>query len=275
MKDGLPIGTWNHVEVVIGLRGFGKSTYCVDRARELQRESGAYVIGHSLGARLPTELPDGSKVDIVYYETIDKLDAGLKRRPEMMHVLATGDADILLRYARDLSIALRQRAWRREKGFLRRWSPMSNMDGIKCRPIVVVFDESVALTMNLGKSGARNEDNRYFKEAVYSARHEHIAYMFQIQDPTALGPALQTQATNYIVFHTEHQWSINAFNAMGATDEQLREIPLLEVGEYVEFGPGVKKPKPVKKPVPDATASREAPAPDSPKSSSSTRPSDG
>jgi hypothetical protein len=263
VSDGIPIGTFNHVEVVIGLRGYGKSTYCVDRALELQRESGGYVIGHSLGARLPKELPDGTKVPIHYYENLDKLSRGLKRHPQEMHILATGDADVLLRFARDLSSALRKRAWRRVHGIIRRWSPMSNMDSIRCRPIIVVFDESVALTMNLGKAGARGEDNKYFKEAIYSARHEHIAYLFQIQDMNALGPSLQTQATNYIVFHTEHQWSLNAIRGAGATPEQIAEIPNLEIGEYVEFGPAVKKP----------TVSREAPEPDNQTSSTSKPPS--
>lgn len=253
-SNGVPIGEWNHVEVVIGLRGFGKSTYCVDRARELQRESGAYVIGHSLGARLPKRLPDGSQVPINYYETIEKLERGLKRRPDEMHILADGHADAVLRFARDLSIAMRKRAWRRKYGILptslwKKWTRMSDMDGIVMRPIIVIFDESVALTMNLSKAGSKNDDAIEFREAIYSTRHEHIAYFFQIQDMNALGPALQTQATNYIVFHTEHQWSLNAIRAAGATPEQVAEIPNLEIGEYVEYGPAIKRIR--EAPVPD------------------------
>lgn len=235
---GVPIGEWNHVYLIFGLRGFGKSTYCVEEAMRIGYPSGAYIIGHSLGARFPRSLPDGENVPVEFYSTIERLARGVKRHPGRIHILASGDADDVIRYARDLSRTVRRKAWRREKGWFRPWNDMSNMSGIVAPPILVILDESVALSMNLGKTAHRNEDSRYFREAIYSARHEHIGYMFQIQDPNALGPSVISQGTNYICFRLEHQWSINAVQAAGATDEMLDEIPHLELGEYVEFGHG-------------------------------------
>ncbi len=235
---GTPIGEWNHVYLIFGLRGFGKSTYCVEEAMRIGYPAGAYVIGHSLGARFPRALPDGENVPVEFYSSIDKLNRGLKRNPAKIHILASGEADDVIRYARELSRSIRRKAWRREKGWFRQWNDMSNMNGIVAPPILVILDESVALSMNLGKTSHRNEDSRYFREALYSARHEHIGYMFQIQDPNALGPAVMSQGTNYVCFRLEHQWAINALNAAGAPDEMLDEIPHLELGEYVEFGHG-------------------------------------
>lgn len=261
---GVPIGTWNHVYVILGLRGTGKSTYCVDKAVDLAHASGAYKIGHSLGARLPRVLPDGTAVDIRYYANIEKLDKGLRRNPDAFHVLASGDADELLRYARDLSVRIRRRAWRREKGIFRPWSPMVDMTGIVAPPIVCVFDETVAMSMNLGKSGGRNIEARYFREAIYSARHEHIAYLFQIQDPNAMGPALMSQATNYVCFRLEHQWAKNAVESAGCPPDELDELGVLPNYEYVEFGSGVRDTQPA--------SGREAPEPDSQKTSTPKRP---
>lgn len=261
---GVPIGTWNHVYVILGLRGTGKSTYCVDKAEDLAHGSGAYKIGHSLGARLPRALPDGTQVDIRYYASIDKLDKGLRRSPNAFHVLASGDADELLRYARDLSERIRRRAWRRAHGIFKPWSPMRDMTGIVAPPIVCVFDETVAMSMNLGRSGGRNVEARYFREAIYSARHEHIAYLFQIQDPNAMGPALMSQATNYVCFRLEHQWAKNAVEGAGCPPDELEEIGTLPDYEYVEFGAGVRNR--------DTATSREAPEPDTRTTSTPKRP---
>ena len=81
-SDDYPeVGSWNHLEACIGQRGTGKSTFQCYRALELSRiANGAYVIGHSLGARLPSKLPaelGGTTLPIVYHPTIDKLERAL------------------------------------------------------------------------------------------------------------------------------------------------------------------------------------------------------
>lgn len=244
---GIPIGELNCIELVLGNRGQGKSTYCIDRAMTLSYATGAYCIGHSLGARFPEKLPDGTVTPIDYYSSIEKLDKGLKSRPNRIAVLVGGDGDSLLRYARALSASIRKRAYYAENGYalaiFKPWSPLSKMNGIVARPVIVIIDEGVAMTMNLGKTSTKNVESKEFREAIYGARHEHIGYLFQIQDPQAVGAALQTQATRYVVFHMEHQWMLNAVISMGATREDIAEIKTLDIGEYVEFGPDVPRAK--------------------------------
>ena len=86
------IGEWNILEASIGQRGMGKSTYQCRRVWELTREAGgAYVIGHSLGARLPERLPKelgGHELPITYHHTIAELERGLRRKPDRWHILA-------------------------------------------------------------------------------------------------------------------------------------------------------------------------------------------
>ena len=244
---GIPIGDLNDIELILGLRGYGKSTYCVDRSLALAAQTGGYQLCHSLGARLPRVLPDGREVDIRYYRSIESLDRGLQRYPTAIHTLVGGEADTIIRYARKLSREIRRKAWYRDRGWwramLKPWNDTVDMTGIIARPVIVTADESVAMQMNLGKTSSKNPETREFKEAIYGARHENIAYLFQIQDPNAIGPALQTQASRYIVFHLEHQWAINSVMAMGATESDIDEIRTLQVGEFVEFGPGVEKPQ--------------------------------
>ncbi len=244
---GVPIGEFNCIELILGNRGNGKTTYAIDKAMTLAFATGAYVIGHSLGARFPDKLPDGTRVPIDYYPSIQKLDAGIRERPNRIAVLVGGDGDAVIRYARELSIGIRKRAYYRELGYARMvfapWTPMRQMNGIVARPVIVIIDEGVALSMNLGKTGAKSVENKEFREAIYGARHEHIGYLFQIQDPNAIGAALQTQATRYVVFRLDHQWALNAVIGMGATREDIAEIRDLERFEYVEFGPDVPREK--------------------------------
>ncbi len=257
---GIPIGAMNNVKLILGLRGYGKSTYCAHDALTMQGATGAYVIGHSLGARFPANLPDGTSVPVDFYPSIEKLKIGLRRNPTRIAILVGGNGDEVIRYARELSFEIRRRAYYREHGWARALTkPFNNlrqMDGIVARPIIVIVDEGVAMSMNLGKTGSRREENKEFREAIYGARHEHIGYLFQIQDPNAIGPVLQTQATNYVVFRIEHQWALNAIGAMGATREDIQEIRNLEVGEYVEFGPAVKRTVSIEKANPDLPGNR-------------------
>lgn len=242
---GLPIGELNDVELVLGLRGYGKSTYCAHRAMVLQSATGGYVVGHSLGARFPAKLPDGTNVPVDFYPTIEKLDKGLQSRPDRIAILVGGNGDEIIKYARRLSARIRRAAYYRDNGWYnvlyRPWSNLRNMDGIVARPVIVIVDEGVAMSMNLGKTSTKNPESKEFREAIYGARHEHIAYLFQIQDPNAIGSALQTQATHYIVFRLEHEWPLNGVRAAGATRYDIEEIKTLDIGEYVDFGPAVSK----------------------------------
>ena len=151
------IGKVNVLEVAVGLRGYGKSTTISQRAYELARAyHGAYVIGHSLGARMPDVLPDGTKLPIEYHATLASLERGLRRKPGSWHIKVGGSADEVIHYARLLSRAIRARAWS-EAGHWSRWDTTRRMDGIRATPIILLIDELIALDAAGGKTQGNRE----------------------------------------------------------------------------------------------------------------------
>lgn len=237
------VGTVNVLEASIGARGQGKSTYQAYRALILSRSfGGAYVIGHSLGARLPSRLPPslgGEKLPIVYHPSISKLASGLRRHPDKWHVLAPplsgkgsenpDTADDLLRYAVELSTAIRKAAWQRAYPF-RIWKSTVSYEGVHCPPVIVVVDEGIAIE-SAGPS--RKEGNRWFLSMLYSLRHYHIALLYSIQDPSARSWRILEQATSIHVFRLRHRWAIESIRAAGASDEEVARISQLPQYEHV------------------------------------------
>lgn len=241
-RIGLPIGDVDHVETIVGLRGWGKSTYLIERAWNLKQEWGAYAIGHSPGARLPRELPDGRKMPIVYHPDMVALERGLRKAPDKIHVLARGEADQVVDFARELSVRLRKQAWRDEHGMLAKtWTPELDMKGIVSPPIIVIIDEAVALRSAQGNiSKRRDDDAQKLKEALFGSRHEHIAYFWSIQNAGSMSWVLMQQSTTVTCFHMEHEWALNDLRAAGFQKEQLEQIQRLDGGEFVQK---VNKPK--------------------------------
>lgn len=255
-KDKRPeIGTWNVLESSIGQRGMGKSTYQCYRALQLSRQAGgAYVIGHSLGARLPSELPaelGGDKLPVVYYPTVEKLERGLRRHPGKWHILApplgNGDddqanndtADDLLKFAKRLSYGIRKQAWYRVHPF-RLFNAYRDMKGIRAVPIIVLVDEGIAVE-SAGHS--RKENNRWFLEFLYSLRHMHIALMWAIQDASARSWRVLEQSTAIHVFAVRHDWAITSIRAAGASESELARIQQLKPHQHVTLSWRQDKPK--------------------------------
>jgi len=233
------IGEWNHLEASVGARGMGKSTEQCVRARQLQTEAhGAYVIGHSLGARLPTKPPPGvggPEYPITYHTSLDKLERGLRRHPGRWHILSpplAGDghkvdptrkpetADDLLHFAMRLSTGIRRKAWETANPF-RRWKPNVSYHGIECVPIIVIIDEGIAID---AASTTKKEANKWFLSFIYSIRHLHIAMLYAIQNSNARSWQILEQSTVIKVFAIHHEWALNALRAAGATEEQLEGI---------------------------------------------------
>lgn len=236
------IGSFNHLESSIGMRGMGKSTFQCYRALVLSRQAGgAYVIGHSLGARLPAQLPKqlgGEKLPIVYHPTIKKLERGLRRDPGKWHILApplaedgdpTDTADELLKYAQRLSLAARKAAWYRVHPFTL-FGPYKDMTGVRPVPIIVIVDEGIAVE-SAGPS--RKEANRWFLEFLYSLRHMHVALLWAIQDASARSWRVLEQSTAIHVFAIRHDWALTSVRAAGASEQEIARIERLRPHEHV------------------------------------------
>lgn len=253
------IGEVNVLETFVGRRGAGKSTFQAWRARELQCDyGGAYVIGHSLGQRLPESIPpdltggNALKLPIVYHKTIEKLDKGLHSKPGSWHILApplsherpdraqdTEGADDLLRYSLKLSSAVRRQAWRRENP-IGIWGDGKRTLGLEAPPIIVIIDEGIAVEAASTGGKSRGAD-KWFLEYLYSLRHEHIALLYAIQEPTARSWRVLEQSNAIWAFNLRHRWALQALEAGGASREQIEEIRALRPYEKVHLDGGAMR----------------------------------
>jgi len=252
---GPAIGTINVLEATIGQRGMGKSTYQCWRARELVAQHGgqAYVIGHSLGARLPMSLPaslGGGDLPIEYHRTITELDSALHARPTRWHILAPplsldggsdpiSSCDDLIAYSIRLSESLRKRAFARAHALdaIVAKSSAHKYDGLPSPFVVVIVDEGIAMeaaAMRKDVAGQKKKD--WFLQWLYSLRHYHTALLYAIQNATARNWQLLSEATRVVVFRVRHQWALNAVQAAGGTQKEIRAVKKLGPHEYVALG---------------------------------------
>ncbi len=248
------IGTWNHLEASVGARGSGKSTDQCERADELAHEAGgAYIIGHSLGQRLPERFLDGRKIPIVYHQTIANLARGLQRHPEKWHVLAPAlpeeggppldkreSADDLIKYVIRLSSSIRKRAWQNANPW-KFWRAGTRTLDIPCPPIILVIDEGIAVDA-AGKG--KRESDKWFLEFVYGLRHHHVAMLYAIQEPTARSWRVIEASTALHVYQLRHEWALQAIRAAGADDVMMERIRNLDIYEHVTILGGAQRKKP-------------------------------
>lgn len=242
------IGTFNVLESSIGMRGMGKSTHQCYRALQLSRQvGGAYVIGHSLGARLPSKLPSslgGETLPITYHTTIAKLERGIRRHPDRWHILSPplhgeghrredyenpDTADDLLKFATSFSTAIRKSAWQRQNPF-KFWKPTVDYQGIPAVPIIVIVDEGIAIE---AAGPSRKESNKWFLQLLYSLRHLHIGMFWAIQDASARSWRVLEQSSAIHVFRIRHQWAKESIRAAGASQDELDRISALPPHEHV------------------------------------------
>ena len=241
-KDIRPlIGEVNVLESSVGQRGAGKSTLQCQRAWDLSYElGGAYVIGHSLGSRLPRKLPDGTILPIVYHETIAKLERGIRRYPDKWHVLAPpldikghkDTCDELLQFVARLAETLKKAAWKKQHPF--GWHKSSvNYDDVRSTPIIVLIDEGIAVE---AAGPSRKDRNTWFLEFLYSLRHMHVAMFYAIQDASARSWRVLEQSTEIHVFSIRHQWALQAIQAAGASDDEIARIKRLPTPKQLKSG---------------------------------------
>jgi len=277
-EPGPEIGTVNVLEATLGQRGKGKSTHQCARAHELVGEyGGAYVIGHSLGARLPRVLPSelgGVELPIEYHFNVRELDKALRARPNKWHIIAppplgdpkrgkveTSSADELIHYSMRLSQSLRDRAYDRAK--MRGERPLlepkiRNYDGLPCVPVIVIVDEGVAVASASAAKGARDKrEQQWFIEWLYSLRHLHTVLLYAVQNPSSRSWYILAEATEIDVFYIRHQWALNAIQAAGATPEQIQEIRRLPPHEYVLIDDVTASPAEIEQAAASAPAPRD------------------
>lgn len=219
----IAIGSLDWIETIVGERGMGKSTLAIMEARRFQKETGGYVIGHSPNGQI------GQVRDVKFYDRIDGwfgLQRGLRRRPEMMHFLTTGNAEQILDFADGLAFATRKAAHRREGVKFRENRPAPK--GLKAPPVMVVIDEGTSLKRN-----PTNEELERLERRLVNARHNHLGLIWSTQAPNSRQWLLLEQSSKIRLFRYSHEWGANGLRAAGIEkDVALNQIKNLDRFEY-------------------------------------------
>ncbi len=249
-------GTVDGLEIFLGARGSGKSVAACGRARELAAEfGGAYIIGHSIGQRMPATLPaslGGGTLPITYHRSVAELYRGLRSKPERWHIvapplededkrpeLARSSADDVFRFAVRFSQSIRDQAWIDAHPLRGAFGvpAKATYTGLRAPPIIVVIDEGVAVAGASGGARGKGESTDWFREVLISLRHLHVVVLYCAQGATMKSWHLLEQATAIHVYQTTHQYALTALQAAGATTEELAEIRRLPLYSSITITP--------------------------------------
>lgn len=224
----IEIGKLDRITSVIGERGTGKSYFAKWDAREFQRETGGFVVGHSPNGQI------GADDDIAFHDDLKSLSKGIRRFPEMMHFLVSeksGSAESTIDFADDLALALRKQA--HERAGVRFNERRPSPSGLAAPPVLVVIDEGTHLKQKPERKSAgrkdehRTQDLEELEKFLTSARHKHVALTWLIQAPTRRSWVFQEQSNRFRVFRYMHEWGLNAIRAAAVPQKYLEDIRTL------------------------------------------------
>jgi hypothetical protein len=222
----LEIGHLDRITAIIGERGMGKSTLTKIDAREFQRQTGGYVIGHSPNGQI------GNEPDIKFYDKLEGwngLVKGMAREPHLIHIMTRGVAEPLIDFADSLSLAIRKKAFSRVMQGRNIWFKRFNdarpaEKGTEAPPILVVIDEGTSM-----KRHPSNAEIERLERFLVNSRHKHVALTWSIQSPTKRQWILLEQANRFRIFRYTHEYGANSIRAAGIPTEvalyELHDLP--------------------------------------------------
>lgn len=232
----LEIGKLDRITAIIGERGMGKSTLTKLDAREFQRQTGGYVIGHSPNGQI------GNEPDIKFYDRLDGwrgLVKGMARDPQLIHIMTRGVAEPLIDFAESLSLKIRHNAFKQVARERNLWFKTFNdarpaEKGTKAPPILVIVDEGTSM-----KRHPSNAEVERLERFLVNSRHKHVALTWSIQSPTKRQWILLEQANRFRIFRYTHEYGANSIRAAGIPKEvALNELHDLPRFAYFELNKG-------------------------------------
>lgn len=236
----IKIGTLDRITAVVGERGVGKSTFAKLDAKEFQRETGGYVIGHSPNGQI------GWEEYIDFHDSIESLTQGLVDRPTQMHFVAYGASpEEVLDFARKLSLVLRKQGHdllRKQGRDVGKFNPhRPAQKNTFATPILVIIDEGTHTDqvdkIKKAEDGGpvSTRETKELEKFLTSARHEHIALTWLIQAPTARSWRYMEQSNRFRIFRYVHEWGFNALRAAGIPGDEVGNIRMLAKFTFLKW----------------------------------------
>lgn len=192
-------GKFNHLIIILGVPGTGKTTYAVRRAREIQHTSKCVIVAHDPGYRLPED--DAS---IVHYESYAECVAGMRTRPGAVHCITTGRGEAFVQWARQCG------------------AQSVNNPQKTGAPILGLVDDS---TQVKGFSRRGIDDN--LLEALVGRRHKHTGWIVTLQDPQFAHYSLMSQSTEIVIFRMIDTDAVKMLKKFGVSTEMQAKVETL------------------------------------------------
>lgn len=235
---GVPLGDWNHLIVIIGPRGYGKSQLAAILAHQLQRQGPAYVIAHDAGFRIPPATHNGVSLQVRRHRSRESVLAALNgRNPSGIHAWggqyktadggrATVQPEQVLELAVDIADASKLRAAAAHG--IRTEDPSDpRLHGLRAVPVVVIVDEGVMM-----RSASRNRLDPKLADFIISLRHNHVAMIMTAQGGNMIHYDLIQQATEVYIGKVEHKRGLKALEDGGIAPEILADLPTMPKFEF-------------------------------------------
>ncbi len=192
-------GSWNHLIVILGQPGTGKSTYALKKLMELCAQGPAYGLAHDPGWRLP----DNPRLE--RHSTFGEVATGLARNPGHMHAVSVADGDAVVKFGIECAQHSKT-ATGANGGF----------------PVMVLLDEGVATKgINPYRLSPQMAD------FVATRRHHNVGMIVTMQSPSLGHYQLLGLSTEIVMFRLIDERGLKRLETVGVPRKMLEDVKRL------------------------------------------------
>lgn len=224
----VPIGEYDQLHPVLGVRGSGKSTWLLELAARQQNKYGCILLCHSPGGLLPI---DRSPIPVVSVPDMKGVERAMRRQPDHLIMLTRDEPETLRDYAIDVSASIKKDAMRRHGVRVKRGTDVAVPPGVQATPILLLLDEGTSTRTRRGSGKITAE----WEEFLARMRHWHIGLVYGNQRPSSMAYAFAELSTHIHAFRYEHRWGLDALRAAGMPPDMVKKVPTLQKFQRVSY----------------------------------------
>lgn len=193
MKRLNKVGSWNHLIVILGQPGTGKSTYAVKRIKQLGRDGPAYMLAHDPGWRLPDD------ATLERHADVGSAAIGLAKAPGNIHALTVADGDSVVAFATQCAKA--------------------SIDRGQGNPVAVLIDEGVAT-----KGISPHRLSPQMAEFVATRRWLNTGMIVTAQSPLLVHYQMLGLSTEIVMFRLIDERGLRRLETIGVPPNILSSV---------------------------------------------------